>query len=364
MGTNLFFVIFSIVIFLSFLIYFKKNAKIKKIEKLKKTENPLVLETSPVNLRPLMILKKINFDEISDLEKMSLRIRTEQFLFLNNQLKILNIGIQLADATHLTGVHFAKFTNEVQNAINKGQYTLMNSKDGAELMIAVNKESGQIVKHAEKIGNGFHNVAQVTNLIVNVSHIIAGYDNAMKLKGIDSKLDKLLRFRQQDMNSEFKAAYEELQSIIALDEESSECRQRLRYVQVKLRHLRVQWISEVKNGLEFDVNDPLSYKFINKYFFKATNAKEVSDQVYKSISPLYLVRSILEIERFLSIALMEEEVFESVTIQNTILDIEEIGHQLRTKEIALSKYLNDGGKQVQLLIENSENMIESLKKAG
>lgn len=358
------FLISSISLYLIAKILFEKRKKENEKNHEETLDSMRVLNASqkPVNLLAINVLTKIRFDEISNLDVMSNRVREEQRKLINSELSILNIGLQISDIQQMSSTHLAKFGEEVIKGLNEGSYNLMSTQSGEKLLTAINQK-GQIVENAKLASGGLHKLAEISNLIVGASHIIAGYDNAKKLQKISMGIDKILRYRQVDMISEFKAAYEELQTI-SLANKNDSVAGRLRDVKSRLRLLRVRWLSEVSNGLDYDVDDPRGFGVIDRYFFKESNAKKIGDQVNNCIAPLFVVRSILEIERFIAVALNEEQIFEDIDVGNTVCDLHEIRLKLKNKESSLNKYLNDGGKQVTLFLENSDLMITSLKKSA
>lgn len=105
-------------------------------------------------------------------------------------------------------------------------------------------------------------VANLTNAVVNVAHIISGADLAKQLKAVNKKLDYLLACRKIDQFSRLEANYNiarEIFSSTLNNVDKSEIR-RLHQENMELRYI---WRQEIEAKLS-DIENPDNYNWFKK----------------------------------------------------------------------------------------------------
>ena len=334
----------------------------RRISKVSKKQH-LPIERS--NVEVFQVVVDITFDEIMCVNTAPEKIKEKQFKSLNGEFKAAGLGLQVADVVVYKDAMLGKFQNVVKAAIDTKSAVVVKTKDGAEILVARDLKTGQLLGPARKISPNLHKATQIANLAIGAAHIISGYDNAKKLKVIDKKIDKIIALRRTDMVAELKSIYEALQRMAYVDKMGLDTIIHLRNLQHRLTCLRNSWIDEVVNGLEEDVDDPTQRSWFKKLFsINKNTVKRVSGQIETCLEPLYITRTAIELERMIALSLGEEDVFEEVTLRNIKSNVAQAAVLVRERREWLNKYINDDGEQLELLIEGTENFVKSLDKAA
>lgn len=272
---------------------------------------------------PLSFKEALNFDRAPELLK-------EGFLKqINAGLPPVGdsviVGFQLVDLVHSKDILMAKFPEAASQLMSEGKAVLLKTRGGEELLTAVDatRKGGKFLSNARKVDPTLvHHIAKVGPLIVGAAHIIAGYDNAKKLKQIDRKLDLVISHRSRDMVSELEAIYESIKEALAsTDPQDVTHLQQLRF---KLKRLRCSWMNQVEAAL-LDIENPANRGFLESFFStKKGTAKTIERGLSQQEEPVYLTRFALNMEQHIALILSEEATFEKVTIPEVKKQVEAV----------------------------------------
>ncbi len=265
-------------------------------------------------------LKNLSFRDALNFERAA-RIVEES---LNNEIKAiisngaadaLNIGTQTIDIVQTHGTFLAKFPEAAQKLKNAGKADFLMNRSGETLaqLRDVSKKGKPFLDHARKLDPSLmHNLAKIGPILTSGAHLIAGMDNARKLKQIDRKIDIIISSRYADMLGELEAIYGSMREAI-LSQTTSD-RAHLLSLQFKLRRLRCQWINQAEAALN-RIDNPDDRSLVSKIFsIDANTAKAIENQLSAQEEPLYLTRFALLLEQMIAITLHKTETFEQLTL--------------------------------------------------
>ena len=141
-------------------------------------------------------------------------------------------------------------------------------------------------------------VANLTNAVVNVAHIISGADLAKQLKTVNKKLDYLLACRKIDQFSRLEANYNIAREIFSstLNEIDKTEIRRLHQENMELRYI---WRQEIEAKLS-NIENPDNYSWVKK---KITRQKTINKKIIFGLSELENELSLIDFSITYDIAL-------------------------------------------------------------
>jgi len=226
------------------------------------------------------------FDQTSENSKNELRRA-----LANNVSSSLALGLQTAQITTSKGRMIVEFTDKAKKLKD---VSLMIDKQGRKIPTLV--RNGKAVANARVIGGGaalVNSAAAAVGAVVVASHMIAGADNAKRLKEANGKLDFLVFARKLDQCASMEAVFRQAKELSSLPD-TPETRREIHRLGVTLHELRASWRGEVLHKLgEVDPKEPAATanwlaKPIRAMKSKS-NGKKAVEEASQSLAELHLL---------------------------------------------------------------------------
>lgn len=159
---------------------------------------------------------------------------------------------------------------------------------------------------------------------MGAAHIIAGYDNAKKLKTIDKKLDIIISRDSNDLVAQLEAIFESMKERLS-EAQSESGRSHLIDLKLGLKELRCRWFRDVTSSLS-SMQNPDERGFLAKLFSRRkTTARNVEIELDAQEEPLYLIRFSVNLEYMIAQALGESGCFNNSTLPDIRRQVSELG---------------------------------------
>ena len=315
-------------------------------------------------LLPLSFKEALNFDRAPELLKANFLRQINSGL--SPGLDSAIVAFQLIDIAQSRDIILAKFPDAASQLLKQGKAVLLKTKGGEEMLTAT--VAGKFHAHARKIDPTVaHHLAKVGPLIVGAAHIIAGYDNAKKLKQIDKKLDLLISHRSRDMASELEAIFESIKESFASASLESQDLTHLRSLRYKLKRLRCGWINQIEAALQ-DLKNPANRGFLETFFStKRGTAQNIECSLSQQEEPLYLTRFALNMEQYIATLLCEETSFENVTTPGVRKQVQAVRALILERRKWIEEALPNMKESVAeaiICLDNFESSLGSAKAEG
>lgn len=328
-------------------------------------------------------IERLNFEEALSLEAFYKEMYTSSLT--NFQEDILdNLGlreiIQSYPITYSTkklidgSIVFALTENGNKLLSNGKAELIFESKSGKILPAIRDSKTKEFIEQfkgkspdiASKIGN-------LTNVVINIAHIISGADLAKQLKSVNKKLDYLLACRRIDQFSRLEANYNIAREIISskLDEvDKSEIR-RLHQENMELRYV---WRQEIEARMS-EIDNPENYNWLKK---KLTRQKTINKKISCGLSELENELNLIDFSVTYDIALTsvfddEQEYFFHKTLRQEINNLSKLSKMFSEKannikdengasiSISVVTYINEMSKKYEGFIPSK--LISNIEEA-
>lgn len=178
-------------------------------------------------------ISEMSFEDALNAERASAVIKDRMLIEVNEALgptaKGFVVGLEVMKAAEARDLILAKFPEGTAKMLKKGSAVQVATKSGEKLLIAVDKNGRKIISQAKQVDSSLvSNLSQAANLIFGTAHIIAGYDNARRLKSIEVKLDRLVHDLKNQRASKLATTYETLKFLLASEKDLSNAKSELR----------------------------------------------------------------------------------------------------------------------------------------
>ncbi len=110
----------------------------------------------------------------------------------------------------MTSTMTVKYPEAVQQLVKAGSFL----KRGNQTLAQLRHMSGRLGPHAIHIASASQIGASTTSAFVTMCHIVASYDNAVKLQEANAKLDELLQVHSRQYRAELEAIYNQLGDLL------------------------------------------------------------------------------------------------------------------------------------------------------
>jgi hypothetical protein len=120
----------------------------------------------------------------------------------------LIVGLQVMDAVESRNLIFAKFPDATAKMLREDSAVQLMTKNGERLLVAVDRDGKQFISHAKQVDPSVvSRISSMGAMVVGAAHVISGYDNAKKLRAIDSKMDLQLEYQDNELRSQLLVFY-------------------------------------------------------------------------------------------------------------------------------------------------------------
>ena len=348
------FISFSLITLISFVIAFIVKQKKESSQK----DNSQLIAKKEITLN---ILNQVNFEDALNFKKVAKIASKESISIVNNSIgELSRQGLEVTKMITDKGKILAEFPKHIQKTIDSSKAAMVITKDGNAILVARDLKTGRFIAHANKVDPSIVNkLSKIGNVVVGAAHIISGHDIAKKLNIIGKNIDQILANRQNDMVAEIESIYEYMQELDI--EQIQSDRPSLMYLKIRLKTIRNSWLKEVTCSLK-NIDDPNSVGFLKKLFRRNKKAGEkLSTELNGLLTPLYVTRLALEMEKNLSLLLDEEEKFHSKTLLNQKNKIIELSELIKERKGWIDNLCNDDGNTSKESINASNSFIRSIE---
>lgn len=211
----------------------------------------------------------------------------------------LVVGLEIIQMSQARNLILAKFPEATAKVLKDGSAVQVVTKNGGKLLIAADKKGRRFASHAKQVDpTSAAKLSEAATLVVGVAHIIAGYDNAQKLKSIDGKLDRLLSRDNNQYIARLAEIFETLKDLFSEEVvDALGARITLRALRRDLCQLRNYWLREVNEDIH-RIREPKKRFFLLRWFSRnVTTAKQLQNENMKQQEPLHYVRFALNMEQ-------------------------------------------------------------------
>ncbi len=237
----------------------------------------------------------------------------------------LVVGLEVIRSVEARNLILAKFPETTARMLRQDSAVQIVTKHGEKLLVAVDKKGHRFISQAKQFDpSTASRLSQVGALVVGAAHIIAGYDNAKKLKSIEGKTDILLTRDSNDLVARLSSIYELLKEQTRDGGTSNEFKIHLLSLKQDLKEVRTKFFLNVIDELK-RVQDPDKRSIIHKFFSRRkTVAGRLINEVVKHEESLRLIRFALHLEEVVSEILGDRDAFGEVTlpeVRRQVLDL-------------------------------------------
>ncbi|MAZ49401.1 MAG: hypothetical protein CME65_12650 [Halobacteriovoraceae bacterium] len=329
--------------------------------KLKKEQETVALkQNKKMRIVPIHAYQSLSFEDALNFSKMSKEKKQQHYSIIADSL-----GEGAQQALEVTKIAVEKnnvvvsFSSKAAKGLKSKEYKMVVNKSGDALPVIRDAKTGKIVEHGKVVGpSTFGKMAKVANLVVSVSHIISGADNAKKLKILIKKVDLLIARQENQLIAELETIYETMQEIDINNLEKYEFT--LRQLKQQCKFLRNTWFRNMNSALK-DIENPNNVGFLKKVFRNnKSTGQTVANELSSIEAPLHLTRFALELEKDISTVLGEEHVFYNQTIPNQKNKVIELSNLLQERKDWIDNLCLDGGATSAEALKASEQFKESI----
>jgi hypothetical protein len=266
------------------------------------------------------VIRDVTFQEALEYERTG-QIVTKGLLkeinshFLHAVPEGLVVGLEVIRSAEAKSLILAKFPEATARMLERGSAVQVVTKHGERLLVAVDKNGRKFISQAKQVDPSVASIlSQIGTLIVGAAHIIAGYDNAKKLKSIEGKIDVLLARDSNKLIARLGSVYEILKEQIRRGDNDKDFRIQLLSSKQDLKEIRTRYFLNVIDELQ-RVSDPQKRSLPAKLFSRRkTVASRLVGEVSKHEESLRLIRFALHLEQVISEVIGDRDAFAEVTL--------------------------------------------------
>lgn len=239
--------------------------------------------------------------------------------------------------------------NIVWNLSDKGKKLLKSGKaelvfhneSGKLLPMIKDQRTGKFVEQFKgKMPNVGSKIANLSNVVVNVAHIIAGADISNKLKSVDKKVDLLIAGRRIDQMSRIESNYLLARELLSgpLSENDIST---LKLLHKEIMELRSAWRQEIELKLS-SIEDPNNIGWLKKMFTRQqTRDRKVISGICEFEKEIRLIGFSLSYDLALCQVIGNSNTFINITLPDEIIRLNRIKVLVEEKTNFISGYSND-----------------------
>lgn len=274
----------------------------------------------------------------------------------------LVIGLEVVRSAEARSLILAKFPETTARMLRDDSAVQVITKHGERLLIAVDKKGHKFISQAKQVDpSTASKLSQVGTLVVGAAHIIAGYDNAKKLKSIEGKTDILLARDSNTLIARLSSIYEILKEQTRSGKTSQEFKFHLLSLKQNLKEVRTKFFFDVTDELK-RVKNPDSRSVIQKFFSRRrTIAAELNREIAKHEESLRLIRFALHLEEVVSELLGDRDAFSDVTLPEVRRQVFDLVKLIEERQLWITNQKVKG--ETKQLLDSYLSFDNSLKRA-
>ena len=141
----------------------------------------------------------------------------------------------------MTSTLAVRYPEAVSHLVRSGNFL----RSGNQTLAQIRLPGGQFAPHAIHVANVSQIAASTTSAFVAMCHIVAGYDNAVKLQRANAMLDELLKVHSREYRARLEAIYNRLGDLLLRHASGFSMADDLAMSSSKLDELVIIWLDEI-----------------------------------------------------------------------------------------------------------------------